>query len=155
MVKKVNKGQSVLEFLITLPIILLVCLAAISIGMYIYCKLLVVTATTQAAKQGAYLYQMSINPELDADSIYTQSRNKAMYFLESGISISNPSDVRMTLDVEDAMADYIDGSHLVGKYVVVGLTYQFKFIFPLTDVLFDGDKTIPIHYEAEALYLIN
>lgn len=148
-----RKGQSVVEFAIVLPIILFVCVAALSVGLFIYCKMLVVTATLQAAKHGAYLYQVSQEP-VDEESLYVQIREKAVYYIKKGISVPEGSYISVFVSTEDAVFHHEGKDVIVGKYCFVKVSYPYTFIFPLSDVIFGGTSSIPITYEAKSLYLI-
>lgn len=151
MLKK-RLGQSVIEFVIVLPIILFVCTAILSIGMYIYCKTLVVTAATQASKHGAYLYQLNSDPYNEGKR-YAEIRSKVMYYIEEGVPIPDDAYVQITVYTEEAIIDYKDGDVKVGNYLIVRVSFPFQFVFPLAEVIFGEKNSIPITYEAKSLYL--
>jgi Flp pilus assembly protein TadG len=75
---RVHKGQAIVEFIIALPILLLLITGAFDLGQVYYTK----TVLTNAAREGAYY--ISYHPGDDATMINTAIHNEAY---EAGISI--------------------------------------------------------------------
>ncbi|MFZ5353635.1 MAG: TadE/TadG family type IV pilus assembly protein [Bacillota bacterium] len=127
-----NKGQALAETALILPVLLLVVLAALTVGLMIYQKMVVVLASSQAARVGASIYN---DPSLTADEKTAKINTTAYFYLGNGLSGTDRS--------VDIWSD--------GTIIKVKVTYNFKFIFPLVGEIVGHRTTIPIIYESSYL----
>lgn len=127
-----NKGQSLVEFILVLPVVLLLTFGALSFGFLVYNKMIVVLAASQAADRAGEVFN---------DSTYTLEEKEAEVklvansFLDYGIS-KKDNDVDIYVD-PDSM-----------KNVTVEAKFNYTFMLPLiADVV--GDKSeVPVSYKA-------
>lgn len=131
-IAKNNKGQSLVEFILVLPVVLILVFGVLSFGFLVYNKMIVVLAASQAADRAGEVFN---------DDSYTLEEKEqeiklvANSFLDFGIS-KKDNDVDLIIDT-DTM-----------KNVTVEAKFNYTFILPLLgDVL--GDRTeVPVSYRA-------
>ncbi|WBW95959.1 TadE/TadG family type IV pilus assembly protein [Oceanirhabdus sp. W0125-5] len=130
---KDERGQSLSEFVVVLPLVLFVIFGVLTLGVMIYVKMLVVLSSSQAARVGA---------EVMNDSTYTveekmeKIESTALTFLTNGMT-GKERDV--DINVEEDL-------------IKVNVTYDFKLILPFLGDIFKDKLKIPIHYES--VYMI-
>ncbi|MEA4963550.1 TadE/TadG family type IV pilus assembly protein [Lutispora sp.] len=129
---KAEKGQALAEAALVLPILLLIIMAALTFGMMIYVKTLVVLSSSQAARVGSSIYY---DDTMTAEEKTQKIKTTAYYYLGSGISGTDRK-----VDI------YSDGATISVK-----VTYNYKLIFPLLHEILGNKTTIPIQYESKFL----
>lgn len=124
-----EEGQALTETALVLPIILLLIMGAITFGMLIYAKTLVVLSSSQGARVGASIYN---DPTMTLEEKEEKIRTTVYYYLGNGISGTDRS-VSISTD---------------GTMITVKVTYNYQLILPLLGEIF-GEKTkIPLSYES-------
>lgn len=126
---KDDKGQSLTEFAVLLPLLILIVMAVLSLGLMIYVKMLVVISSSEAAKVGS---QIMNDPAYTLEEKENKIRQTAITFLSNGIT-GNDRDVDISTDGED---------------IKVNVTYNYKLIFPLLSDIFKDKTNIPISYKS-------
>ncbi|HEY3366950.1 MAG TPA: TadE family protein [Symbiobacteriaceae bacterium] len=77
-----HSGQAVAELVIVAPILLLILMATIGFGHWIYTQMIVVESANRAARLAAVLYGDSTVPQDDA---YRRTRDSALALLGAGL----------------------------------------------------------------------
>lgn len=80
------RGQALAEFMIVVPLLLLMLVAIVGFGHVIFTKMVVLQAANRAARLGAVLYGDSSTPSSTA---YQQTRQAALSVLSAGLSGSD------------------------------------------------------------------
>ncbi len=148
-VKPTEKGQSLVEMAVSLPVILLILLASFDFGMALFAYSIV----RDAAQEGA-LYA-SFNPGNKAEI-----ENRARYILPRGEEadevFSSPVDLR---DPENVIVDItVKGKACQGvtkgvaNYVQVKVTYLYPILMPFTGNII-GSDTISLRATASNVIL--
>lgn len=75
-------GQAVAEFLVVVPVLLLILMGTIGFGHMIFARMIVVQAANRAARLGAVLYGDSATPR---DEAYRRTRDAALSMLTAGL----------------------------------------------------------------------
>lgn len=75
-------GQAVAEFLVVVPLLLLILMATVGFGHLIFARMIVVQAANRAARLGAVLYGDSQTPR---DEAYRRTRDAALSMLSAGL----------------------------------------------------------------------
>jgi len=83
---RARDGQAVAEFIIVVPLLLLMLMATIGFGHYIFTRMIVVQAANRAARLGAVLYGDSAIPN---DEAYRRTREAALAMLTAGVKGSD------------------------------------------------------------------
>ncbi|HYF79913.1 MAG TPA: TadE/TadG family type IV pilus assembly protein [Symbiobacteriaceae bacterium] len=81
-IRRRQEGQAVAEFLVVVPLLLLILMATIGFGHMIFSRMIVVQAANRAARLGAVLYGDSATPR---DEAYRRTRDAALSMLSSGL----------------------------------------------------------------------
>lgn len=115
-----NKGQAMTEFMLVLPLMLILILATLSLGLMIYTKTLLVLSAGNAARTASYLYY---------DTNYT-NEEKVQKIEKSAYDILNNGIDGRERSVTVA-ADEMNG------LIKVTVKYKFKYIFPMLGDIFD------------------
>jgi uncharacterized protein (UPF0333 family) len=129
---KDSKGQSLTEFAVVLPLLILVVMGVLTLGLIIYVKMLVVISSSEAAKVGS---QIMNDPAYTIEEKDNKIRQTALTFLSNGMT-GTDRDVDVITD---------------GDHIKVKVTYNYKLIFPFLSDVFADKTTIPISYESEYL----
>lgn len=135
---RAEKGQSLIELAVTLPIILLILLGTIDFGMALFSY----SILRDAAQEGA-LYA-SFNPSNEAEI-----ENRARNILPRGdeIVFSSPVDLRNTDSVSvliDAVGNDCQGATRgVANTIEVSVVYQYPILMPIAGQII-GSDTITI-----------
>lgn len=79
---RAQRGQAVAEFVIVVPLLLLMLMATVGFGHAIFAKMIVVQAANRAARLGAVLYGDST---ISRDEAYRKTREAALAVLSSGL----------------------------------------------------------------------
>lgn len=124
---KREEGQSVTEFAIVLPVLLLIVLGALIIGAFIYTKLVVVLAASQGARVGGAVYN---DTTLTDSERITKIEDTAMTIVSNGLSGSDRS-VNVTKLTDE---------------VQVTVKYDFKMILPMLKPFFNNQSTFEVEY---------
>ncbi len=126
-----NKGQSLVEFVIVLPIVLMLIFAVLSFGLFIYDRIIVVLSASIAAERATELETriIPLTPEEKDQDV----RSVANAYLSYAMSVDD-SKVSIT---------YTESN------VIVKVNCKFTFILPLLDDILRGINEIPIEYTAK------
>lgn len=126
---KDNRGQSLVEFVLVLPLVLLLIFAILSFGFLVYDKMIVVLAASQAADKAGEL----LNDEtLTLEEKNAEIKLVANSFLNYGISKKN-NDVDLVFDTDK---------------VTVNVKFVYTFILPLLGDIIGKDKELEVKYGA-------
>ncbi len=129
-----EKGQSLIEIAVTLPIILLILLGTIDFGMALFSY----SILRDAAQEGA-LYA-SFNPSNDAEI-----ENRARNILPRGdeIVFSSPVDLRNTDSISiliETIGDDCQGAtNGVANSIEVSVVYQYPIVMPIAGQIIGSD----------------
>lgn len=77
-----ERGQAVAEFLVVVPLLLLILMATIGFGHMIFARMIVVQSANRAARLGAVLYGDS---DILRDEAYRRTRDAALSMLSAGL----------------------------------------------------------------------
>ncbi|HYF76465.1 MAG TPA: TadE/TadG family type IV pilus assembly protein [Symbiobacteriaceae bacterium] len=77
-----QEGQAVAEFIVVVPLLLLILMATVGFGHMIFARMIVVQAANRAARLGAVLYGDSSTPR---DEAYRRTRDAALSMLTAGL----------------------------------------------------------------------
>lgn len=130
---KNNKGQSLTEAALVLPILLLLLMGALTIGMLVYTKMLMVLASSQGAKVGAYIAKDTAMSEGEKEQ---KIRTTALNYLGSGVKNVDTSNVQISYTSEN---------------IIVKVKYDYKITFPLVGDIFKNMTTVPLEYQSTYL----
>lgn len=126
---KDNKGQSLVEFIIILPLVLFLIFAVLSFGFLVYDKMIVVLAASQAAdRAGEILNDTALTLEQKEADINSVANS----FLNYGISKKN-DDVDLTFDTDK---------------VTVEVGFDYTFILPFLEDIVGDRKELAVKYKA-------
>lgn len=92
-----QRGQALAEFIVVVPLLLLLLVGTVGFGHLIFTKMIVVQAANRAARLGAVLYGDST---VDRSDAYTRTRQAALSVLGSGLKGSD-RDVVIQLSGDD------------------------------------------------------
>lgn len=77
-----QEGQAVAEFIVVVPLLLLILMATVGFGHMIFARMIVVQAANRAARLGAVLYGDS---STSRDEAYRRTRDAALSMLSAGL----------------------------------------------------------------------
>ena len=127
-----NKGQSVLETALVMPIILLLIMAVISISMMLYTKMLVVLSASQGARVASQVWR--------DETLMKEEKDEKIEKIIMGILSNGTKGVDRSWNAEE-----INGT------IHVTVKYKFKLILPFLSKIFKENEVLIKH---EAQYYI-
>ena len=131
---KDEKGQSLTEFLIVLPIVLLLTFAILSFGFLLYDRVIVVLAASQAAdKAGQIMYRDDLTLEEKEKEINDTAKVYLSYAM-----MNKDDDVDIFFDSDK---------------VSVRVSITFTFLLPLLDDILGDTTEIPIKFVSTYMYI--
>ena len=133
-VLKNKRGQAMTEFVLVLPLLLLIVYAALSLGLMIYTKSLLVLSASHASRTASYVL---LDEEIADEDKVTMIKSSAYAILNNGI---DGTDRNVIIMVDDA-----------NGLVSVKVEYNFKYIFPLLGDIFTKDKYVLDYTSTSAL----
>lgn len=126
---KDNRGQSLVEFALVLPLIILLIFAILSFGFLVYDKMIVVLASSQAADKAGELIN---DNTLTLEEKEAEIKLVANSFLNYGISKKN-NDVDLAFDADN---------------VVVTAQFTYTFILPFLEDIIGDEKELLVKYKS-------
>jgi len=126
---KKMQGQSLIEFALVLPLVLMLIFAVLSFGFLVYDKIIIVLAASQAADRAG---EIMGDTALSLEEKEAEIQAVATAFLSYGISKK-----------EDDVDIFIED-----KKVTVKVSFIYTFILPLLNDILGDTTQLPVKYEA-------
>ncbi|MCR5254801.1 MAG: pilus assembly protein [Acetatifactor sp.] len=123
-----NKGQSLVEYLIVLPLVLMLIFVVLSFGMLIYDRIIVVYASAQSAEFGKEILRRR---ELTLEEKDAEIRRTAEEFTSYLIFCK----------------DKVNVINYDSEKIVVEVKATYTFILPLLNEILNGAFEVPISYK--------
>jgi len=129
-----SRGQAMTEFVLVLPLLLLIVYAALSFGLMIYTKSLLVLSASHASRTASYVL---LDDEISDEDKVTMIKKSAYNIMTNGIDGTDRNVV--------IIPDEANGQ------VSVKVEYNFKYILPLLGDIFTKDKYMLEYTSTSAL----
>ena len=130
--KRRSRGQSLVEMVFIMPILLLICFFILTMGMLFYSKIMIVLASSQGARVGAQIWKSTEYTEEEKNTKVEKVVNGVL----SGSSVRN---------VQSLVVEEIDGA------LNVAIVYEYQLILPFASMFFEGSNLLLEH---RAIYYI-